>query len=282
MVKSHDVRYNVSQASRRKQGSLIDRGANGGIAGSDTRVVLRHPHRTVDIRGIDNHEITSIPVVTAGAVVRSQRGPVIAIFHQYAYHPQQGGSIHSSCQLEAFSNDVNDKSIHTPGGLQRIETPDGYVFPLSIRDGLPYLAMRPYTDEEFDSLPHVVLTGDSNWDPRILDLDIDDDDDWYDAIADNVDHAALFDVFGEYKGRTPDLEVSAADIWFDTVTPDQYTRTQMEDATFVCSEHAFCARHLDNDDFDAVFLVNDTEVAEASAPIPVKDDAPSDQVLYDE
>jgi hypothetical protein len=66
--------------------------------------------------------------------------------------------IHSSCQLESFANDVNDKSIHIPGGLQRIQIVDVYVFPLSIRDGLPYLGMRPYTDVEYESLPHVILT----------------------------------------------------------------------------------------------------------------------------
>jgi hypothetical protein len=70
-VMSHDIQYSVSQASRKKKSSLIDRGANGGIAGIDTRVIERHPHRTVDIRGIDNHEITCIPIVTAGAVARS-------------------------------------------------------------------------------------------------------------------------------------------------------------------------------------------------------------------
>jgi hypothetical protein len=126
--------YSV-QASRRKKSSLINRGANGvGIAGIDTRVILeRHPHQTVDIRGIDNHEITSsIPIVTAGALARSQWGDVILIMHQYAYHPQQGRSIHSSCQLESFANDGNDKLIHIPGGLQGIQTVDGYVFPLSI------------------------------------------------------------------------------------------------------------------------------------------------------
>jgi hypothetical protein len=53
-VQSHDIQYSVSQASRRKKSSLIDRGANGDIAGIDTRVLERHPHRTVDIRGIDN------------------------------------------------------------------------------------------------------------------------------------------------------------------------------------------------------------------------------------
>jgi hypothetical protein len=127
---SHGILYNVSQASRKKKSSLIDRSANGGIAGIDTRVIERHPHRTDDIRGSDNHEITSIPIVTAGAVTRSQRGDVILIMHQYAYHPQQ-----AFCQSESFANDVNDKSINVPGGLQHIQTVNGYVFPLSIRDG---------------------------------------------------------------------------------------------------------------------------------------------------
>ena len=192
-VQIHDIQYRVSQASRRKKGSLIDRGANGGIAGSDTRVIERHAHRTVDIRGIDNHEICSIPIVNAGAVVRSQRGEVIAIFNQYAYHPAQGRSIHSSCQLESFANDVNDRSIHTPGGLQRIKTVDGYVFPLSVRDGLPYLDMRPYTDDEYNKLPHVIFTSDVDWDPHILDFDVEGNDEWYDAISDNVNHTDLKD-----------------------------------------------------------------------------------------
>jgi hypothetical protein len=187
---SHDILYNVSQASRKKKSSLIDRGANGGRAGIDTRVIEHHPHRTVDIRGIDNHEITSIPIVTAGAIAQSQRGDVIVIMHQYAYHPQQGNSIHSSCQLESFANDVNDKSIHVPG-LQHIQTVDGYVFPLFIRDGLPYLGMRPYSDSEYDSLPHVILTSNIDWDPRVLDFDINGNNDWYDAISDNVNHSEL-------------------------------------------------------------------------------------------
>jgi hypothetical protein len=69
----------------------------------------------------------------AGAVARSQRGDVIVIMHQHACHPQQGWFIHSSCHLESFANDVNDdKSIHTSKDLQRVQTVDGCVFPLSI------------------------------------------------------------------------------------------------------------------------------------------------------
>ena len=74
-------------------------------------------------------------------------------------------------KLEWYKNDVNDKSIKVAGGLQHILTNDGYVIPISIRDGLPYVALHPFTDEEWDSLPHVILTGDANWDPGVLDLD---------------------------------------------------------------------------------------------------------------
>jgi hypothetical protein len=33
-----------------------------------------------------------------------------------------------------------------PGGLQHIQTLDGYIIPLSIQDGLTHLKIRPYTD----------------------------------------------------------------------------------------------------------------------------------------
>ena len=91
-----------------------------------------------------------------------------------------------------FANDVNDKSIDIPGGLQRIQTVGGCVFPLSIQDGLPYLGMRPYMDVEYESSPHAILTSHVHWDPSLLDFDSDDNNDWYDGILDNVNHSELF------------------------------------------------------------------------------------------
>ena len=49
----------------------MDRGANGGIAGDDVRIIEKSD-RTVDVRGIDNHQITNIPIVTAGGVIKTQ------------------------------------------------------------------------------------------------------------------------------------------------------------------------------------------------------------------
>ena len=71
------------------------------------------------------------------------------------------------------------------GGKQRIQTLDGYCIPIDIKSGLPYIKMQPYTDADWDSLPHVVLTGDSDWNPAVLDHELTDDDNWwYDAVSD--------------------------------------------------------------------------------------------------
>ena len=101
--------YNASAHCGKYTGSLVDCGANGGIAGEDVRIISK-TGRHVDVQGIDNHQIVDINIVTAGAVIPTQQGEVIGIIHQYAY-TGKGKSIHSSLQLEAFKNDVNDKSI---------------------------------------------------------------------------------------------------------------------------------------------------------------------------
>jgi hypothetical protein len=70
----------------------------------------------------------------------------------------KGSSIYSSCQLEAYQNEVNDKSSHIQGGLQRIVTSEGYVIILQNVCGLALLPIRPYTDSESETFPHVILT----------------------------------------------------------------------------------------------------------------------------
>jgi hypothetical protein len=87
----------------------IDRGANGGVTGSDVHVMLKM-NRTVDIWVIDNHRCTNIEIGTVGGVIRTHKGPVISIFNQYALL-NKGSSINSLCQFEWYKNDVNDKSV---------------------------------------------------------------------------------------------------------------------------------------------------------------------------
>jgi hypothetical protein len=104
------IQYWASSHRQVRTGTLIDPGANGGIAGDDVRIINR-TGRQVDVhQGIDNHQIVDIPIVTAGAVLKMQRGEVIIILHQYAY-TGKGKTIHSSGQPEWYKQEVDDRSI---------------------------------------------------------------------------------------------------------------------------------------------------------------------------
>jgi hypothetical protein len=95
--------------------------------------------------------------------------------NQYALL-NKGSSLHSPSQFEWYKNDVNDKSFLVPGGLQCIQTLDRYIIPLSIQDGLTRLNIRPYTDQEFDTL-HPKL----KWDPSVLDHTFKEEKQWGEA-----------------------------------------------------------------------------------------------------
>ena len=53
---NHHFTYHIAQASQAKHGSLVDRGANGGLAGSDVRILSRSS-RKCTVTGIDSDRI---------------------------------------------------------------------------------------------------------------------------------------------------------------------------------------------------------------------------------
>jgi hypothetical protein len=167
----------------------------GGVAGSDTWLIDKSLC-SIHIQGINNHMIKDVLIGTVGAVINTQRGDAIAIMHEYAY-TGRGGTIHSSGQLEWCCNNVNDHSIKIEGGRQRLTTPDGYVIP---RHGLPYIRMRPFTDEEFEELPHIVWTSEDDWDPTSLDSVISNDPNWYEAEPSPPLPDPMYDEYGEFLG----------------------------------------------------------------------------------
>ena len=65
---NHHFTYHVAQASQAKHGSLVDRGANGGLAGSDVRIISRSS-RKCTVTGIDSHELQGPDVVQCAALV---------------------------------------------------------------------------------------------------------------------------------------------------------------------------------------------------------------------
>jgi len=114
--------YHVSASRRSASRSLVYRGANGGIVGDDCHLIEETTH-FVNIEGIDDHVMERRPIITAGATVKSNRGPVILIMNQYA-HAGKGHTIHSSPQMEYYGLSVDEKSRKV-GGLQRISTTTG-------------------------------------------------------------------------------------------------------------------------------------------------------------
>ena len=217
---THTTVYNVSKRStnRKTSSSLIDRGANGCVGGDDC-VLLGYPvvERSVHITGMDDHQVRDVPIATVGSYAVSNRGPVICIFNEMAL-TGRGQSILSSIQLEHFGNRV-DERVCALGGGQQISTADGYNFPLSIVNGLAYLQMRRYTEEEYFKYPHVIMTSDQIWDPRKYDNYIDPKSEKYKA-ANPINLHLLphddYNVEGEYIGvHHNESNTANVPLWMD-------------------------------------------------------------------
>ena len=199
------VTYSVSKhiTQSAQDYGLVDGGANGIIAGEECIWIGGPSHpRKVNVTGIDQHQLNNIPVGTVGSLSISNRGPVILIINEAAYTGKHT-SILSRIQIEAYNNCVDNQPLSL-GGRQRIITPEGYVFPLSIISGLPYLKMQKYTQHEYDTLPHVILTSDQAWNPRSCDKTIDPEDPrFYELNLENLDLLPndSYNIVGEYIGN---------------------------------------------------------------------------------
>ena len=160
--------YHVAQAKQAQHGSLVDRGANGGLAGSDVRILSKSSSKCT-VTGIDQHQIDGLDIVQCAALVKTNNGYVTLIMNEYAYY-RKGHTIHSSGQVECHKNQVDDKSVKV-GDSQCITTLDSYSFPLICTGGLMYLSIlgKP-TDEELAKYPSVHLTSIHEWDTSVLDV----------------------------------------------------------------------------------------------------------------
>ena len=92
----------------------MDRGANGRVAGSDGRVIETHTDRKVDIRGIDNHEINAITLVTTLGVTSTITSEVVLIMHQHSCYGKSK-TMDSSPHIENYKNMLDNRSIKVRG-----------------------------------------------------------------------------------------------------------------------------------------------------------------------
>ena len=70
---------------------------------------------------------------------------------------------------------------------------DGYAIPLQIRGGLAYLDMHPPNNDEYDALPHVILTSDVDWNPTIIGNELNIED-WLDTLMEADDLPRPYDM----------------------------------------------------------------------------------------
>ena len=83
---SYDIHENRIQSTH---GALVDSGANGGMAGPDTRVLSIVPNAHVEITGISGSPIEQLPLVQYATLVNTlDEGQVILIMSQYAHSPK--------------------------------------------------------------------------------------------------------------------------------------------------------------------------------------------------
>ena len=91
--------------------------------------------------GIAGNSLEDLRIVMVAGFIELTDGLVIGINHQYA-HYRKGKSIHSIPQMEHFDVHV-DCTSRKKDGMQRVVTPDGWIIPLHIRNGLAYTDMHP-------------------------------------------------------------------------------------------------------------------------------------------
>ena len=112
------IHYTIANIGR-NLGALIVGGTNFGLAGADVHVLETVPHVRVDISGISDNTMESLPIVQCAALVDMvDEGKIILIMSQYVKH-DHGKTIHSKNQLEHFGCVVLDTVKHH-GGKQAL------------------------------------------------------------------------------------------------------------------------------------------------------------------
>ena len=173
------------------------------MAGSDVRV-LSTSSRKCTVTGIDNHEIPGLDLVQCAALVQTSHDIVNLIMNEYAFYGR-GHSIHSSGQIEWYTNTLDHKSVQV-GHQQRIVTIDGYSMPFVCKRGLMYLQLQGIpTDQDLQNYPSVHLTSPHEWDPSVSDYEHPENNgepDWAIDPNENFLFDPNFDEFGDYVNRS--------------------------------------------------------------------------------
>ena len=70
--------------------------------------VIERTDRTINLSGIDDHSVRNLTIVSAGGVVRTQKGNVVMVVHQTADMTRDSKTILSCGQMEDYGCTVNE------------------------------------------------------------------------------------------------------------------------------------------------------------------------------
>jgi hypothetical protein len=164
--------------------ALIDCGAIGEICGADIILVLEgSSEHFVDVRGLlAGHKVNQLHNVTAQALITTYKGITIATFHEMALLGKNR-SILSCIQMASHGPNIKEKPHLFPGGKQHILM-NSYQLPMDINNGLGYLVCCPNLPLELETLPHIIMTADVDWNPSTFNKYSDNGEALYDGNDD--------------------------------------------------------------------------------------------------
>ena len=102
--------------------------------------------------------------MTFCAVISTDAGPKLGIWHNYAYVPEQQGTIHLSIQMKAYGILISD-TLRACGGQAMMRHPDGFQIPIVLHHGLPYICQQYPTEDELLNLKQIIMTDEADWYP---------------------------------------------------------------------------------------------------------------------
>ena len=123
--------YLVNTLTAAEYLALIDRGANGPIAGRDTRIHLFLPG-SINLNSIADHTVNDLRLAIAGGVTDTHLGSGILLFSGAA-DMRNGCTIVCPGQMEHFGRKIFDQSPTVTGVTPYMESLKGYHIPIVFR-----------------------------------------------------------------------------------------------------------------------------------------------------
>ena len=106
-----------------------------------------------------------------------QLGDIIIALYQVADMTRDSKTILSVGQLDNIGCFVKDKPLWITKEVPCITMVEGYMILIAIKKGLPFIRMRPFTENDWNTLPHIPVTSPREWNPTTLDSSVSEE--WY-------------------------------------------------------------------------------------------------------